>query len=133
MAESNFDVNEAFARGDARRRQVLGDDYVERSNQNLDELTKAWRRFATEVSWGQVWTRPGLDLKTRSMCTVAALVAVGDMRELKTHVRGALRLGVTPEELAEVFIQIACYAGMPRGGGAFATLKDILSESESGT
>lgn len=117
-----------FARGDAVRRAVLGDEYVERTSRNPNLLAADWRRFATEVPWGQIWSRPGLELRQRSLCTVAALVALGDAREVRTHLRGALNLGVTPEELSEVFIQVAAYSGMSKAGSAFEILQAVLDE-----
>lgn len=117
-----------FETGDAFRRSVLGDEYVDRSLQNTDPFIANWRRFATEVPWGQIWSRPGLELRQRSLCTVAALVALGDTRELRTHLRGALHLGIPPEELAEVFIQVAGYAGMPKAGAAFEVAYELLQE-----
>lgn len=120
-----------FQTGDAYRRRVLGDEYVDRSNRNTDPFMANWRRFATEVPWGQIWSRPGLELRERSLCTVAALVALGDTRELRTHLRGALRLGIPPEELSEVFIQVAGYAGMPKAGAAFEVAHQILEESRA--
>jgi 4-carboxymuconolactone decarboxylase len=127
---------EMLARGDSIRRQVLGDEFVERSNKNADEFMMTWRRFATEASWGRIWGRPGLDLKTRSLCTISALVALGDARELRTHLRGALNLGITPEELTEVFIQVGGYAGSIRAGSAFDIAQAVLKEvaaSSAGT
>jgi alkylhydroperoxidase/carboxymuconolactone decarboxylase family protein YurZ len=117
-----------LAQGDSIRRKVLGDEFVDRSNQNSSEFLMTWRRFATEASWGRIWGRPGLDLKTRSLCTIAALVAVGDARELRTHLRGALRLGITPDELTEVFIQVGGYTGSIRAGSAFDIAQSVLTE-----
>jgi alkylhydroperoxidase/carboxymuconolactone decarboxylase family protein YurZ len=128
MADHQGSEKDMLARGDSMRRTVLGDEFVERSNKNADEFTMTWRRFATEASWGRIWGRPGLDLKTRSLCTISALVALGDARELRTHLRGALRLGITPDELAEVFIQVGGYAGSIRAGSAFDIAQAILKE-----
>ena len=116
-----------FERGDAIRREVLGDAYVNRAGPGATELAQMWRRFATEASWGKIWARPGLELKTRSLCTIAALVALGDARELRTHLRGALNLGVEPSQLAEVFIQVAGYAGMSKAGSAFEIMNEVQS------
>lgn len=128
VADSLGSDNDMLARGEGIRRTVLGDEFVERSNKNADEFTMTWRRFSTEASWGRIWGREGLDLKTRSLCTVAALVALGDARELRTHLRGALRLGITPAELTEVFIQVGGYAGSIRAGSAFEIAQAILKE-----
>jgi alkylhydroperoxidase/carboxymuconolactone decarboxylase family protein YurZ len=81
------------------------------------------------VAWGQVWTRPGLDLRTRSVCTVAVLCALGESRQLATHIRGALRQGLTGAELAEIFIHVGSYAGAPRAATAIEIADTILAEN----
>jgi alkylhydroperoxidase/carboxymuconolactone decarboxylase family protein YurZ len=82
-----------------------------------------------EAAWGGIWGRPGLDLKSRSLCTISALAALGSTRELRTHLRGALRLGVTTQELAEIFIQVGGYAGSIRAGSAFELTRALLAET----
>jgi alkylhydroperoxidase/carboxymuconolactone decarboxylase family protein YurZ len=119
---------EAFVLGDGYRRQILGDEYVDRTNNAADPRLAMWRKFATEVAWGHFWPRAGLELRTRSMLTLAALTALGEQRELSRHVRGALRLGLTPEEIAEIFIHVACYAGFPKADGSFEILEQIMAE-----
>lgn len=122
-----------LARGEAIRREVLGDEYVDRASLNAPELIIAWRRYAMEAAWGGLWGRPGLDLKTRSLCTISALAALGSTRELRTHLRGALRLGITPAELAEIFIQVGGYAGSIRAGSAFLITAGLLAETADHT
>jgi alkylhydroperoxidase/carboxymuconolactone decarboxylase family protein YurZ len=126
-----LEQTEQFVQGDQTRRAVLGDAHVDRSYQDNDEFTGPWRQFSTEIPWGQIWSRPGLELRTRSIATVATLAAVGDLRELKLHVTGALRLGVKPEELREIFIQVAAYAGMPRGAAAIRVTREVLDETRA--
>src|SRR5438552_248808 len=95
------------------RRAVLGDEYVDRALAASDDFTAPFQDFITRYAWGDVWGRPGLDRRTRSCITVALLAALGHERELGIHVRGALRNGVTVDELREVLLQTAVYAGVP--------------------
>ena len=122
-----------LARGETIRREVLGDQFVDRAEQNADELMTSWQQYAMEAAWGGIWGRPGLDLKTRSLCTISALAALGSSRELRTHLRGALRLGISPEELAEIFIQVGGYAGSVRAGTAFELTQALLAEVAAAT
>ena len=92
----------------------------------------SWQQYAMEAAWGGIWGRPGLDLKTRSLCTISALAALGSSRQLRTHLRGALRLGISPEELAEIFIQVGGYAGSIRAGSAFELTQALLAEAAAG-
>jgi 4-carboxymuconolactone decarboxylase len=114
--------------GMAVRRQVLGDDHVDRANANRTPFTEDFQDFITRYAWGRVWTRPGLDRRTRSCITVAMLVALGRHEELAMHVRGAIRNGVTKEELREVLLQTAVYAGVPAANSAFAIANRTLQE-----
>jgi 4-carboxymuconolactone decarboxylase len=102
------------------RREVLGDEYVDAALARQDEFTAPFQDLITRYAWGEVWSRPGLDRRTRSCITVALLAALGQHRELATHLRGALRNGVTPDELREVLLQTAVYAGVPAANSAFA-------------
>jgi 4-carboxymuconolactone decarboxylase len=120
--------SDLLARGEQIRRKVLGDEYVDRANQNAPALMIAWRQYAMEAAWGGLWDRPGLDLKTRSLCTIAALTALGSTRELRTHLQGALRLGITPAELAEIFIHVGGYAGSACAGSAFQIASGLITE-----
>jgi alkylhydroperoxidase/carboxymuconolactone decarboxylase family protein YurZ len=117
------------ARGEVIRREVLGGAYIESANENVHELMVEWRRYAMEALWSGIWARPRLDLKTRSLCTISALAATGSSRELRTHLRGALRLGITPAEIAEVFIQVGGYAGSVRAASAFEVAHALLTET----
>jgi alkylhydroperoxidase/carboxymuconolactone decarboxylase family protein YurZ len=111
------------------RRAVLGDAHVDRAPGARGLLATTWREYSDAVAWGQVWTRPGLDLRTRSICTVAVLCALGESRQLATHIRGALRQGVTSAELAEIFIHVGSYAGAPRAATAIEIADAVLAEN----
>ena len=111
------------------RREVLGDEYVDAALARQDEFTAPFQDFITRYAWGDVWSRPGLDRRTRSCITVALLAALGHDRELGIHLRGALRNGVTPEELREVLLQTAVYAGVPAANSAFAVAQEVLADA----
>jgi 4-carboxymuconolactone decarboxylase len=115
------------------RRVVLGDEYVDRALARADDFTAPFQDFITRYAWGGVWARPGLDRRTRSCLTVALLAALGHHRELAIHIRGALRNGVTADELREVLLHTAVYAGVPAANGAFAVAQEILAGEPEGT
>jgi len=117
-----------YDNGMAIRREVLGDDYVDAAIARQDEFTAPFQDFFTRYAWGDVWARPALDRRTRSCITVALLAALGRDRELAVHIRGALRNGVTPDELREVLIHTAIYAGVPAANSAFAVAQEVLAE-----
>lgn len=110
------------------RREVLGSEYVDRSISSATEFTSDFQNFITRYAWGEVWSRPGLDRKTRSVITLTALVALGHLEELKLHVRGALRNGLTEDEIKEVLLQCAIYCGVPAANSAFAAARSVLEE-----
>ncbi|MDJ0394488.1 3-oxoadipate enol-lactonase [Rhodococcus sp. G-MC3] len=112
------------------RRQVLGDAHVDRSIQHMTEFTAPFQDFITRTGWGDVWTREGLDHRTRRLLTLAILTAVGNQHELDMHIRAALRGGVEPDALAEVFLHTAVYAGVPNSNAAFAMANAALAEQE---
>jgi 4-carboxymuconolactone decarboxylase len=130
MADSGFEDNEKFLAGLALRRQVLGEEHVERSMAAAleDPFLRPIQQMAVEFGWGQVWNRPGLPLKVRSFLSVAFLAALGKHAELRSHIRGALNNGATPEELTEVLLQAAVYCGMPVGLECFRIAKEVLDE-----
>ncbi|HEY7295645.1 MAG TPA: carboxymuconolactone decarboxylase family protein [Dehalococcoidia bacterium] len=117
-----------FEAGLKTRREVLGAEYVDRALANADEFTRPFQEFVTTQAWNDVWNRPGLDRKTRSIVNLATLTALGRPQELALHVRGALTNGVTPEEIREVFFQLAGYAGFPAAVEAFRTAQPIVAE-----
>ena len=110
------------------RREVLGDEHVDRAIEGTTEFTADFQDLITRYAWGEIWSRPGLDRRTRSCITVASLVATGREHELAMHVRAALRNGVTPDELKEVLLQCAVYCGVPAANGAFAIAQRVLEE-----
>jgi 4-carboxymuconolactone decarboxylase len=124
-------TDEAYERGMKIRREVLGDEHVDRSAKNATELTRPFQEFITRYAWGDVWARPGLDRRTRSVVTMTALVAVGRFDELALHIRGAQRNGLTNEEIAEVLLQTAVYCGVPAANSAFHVLQRVLDEDGS--
>jgi 4-carboxymuconolactone decarboxylase len=111
------------------RRQVLGDEHVDRSEAGRTDFTADFVDYFVRSAWGEVWARPGLDLRTRSCITVAMLIALNRPEELRIHVRGALRNGVTVDELKEILLQSAVYCGVPAANDAFRVARAIV-ESE---
>ncbi|MEE1941290.1 4-carboxymuconolactone decarboxylase [Streptomyces sp. TRM 70361] len=114
--------------GLAVRRAVLGDEHVDRALARANAFTEVFQDFITRYAWGEIWTRPGLDRRTRSCVTLTALVAGGHHEELALHVRAALRNGLTPEDIREVLLQTAVYCGVPAANSAFAVADRILNE-----
>jgi 4-carboxymuconolactone decarboxylase len=110
------------------RREVLGEEHVDRAIASTTEFTAAFQDFITRVAWGDVWQRPGLERRTRSCLTIAMLAALGHHEELGMHVKGALRAGVTPAEIAEVLMQVAVYAGVPAANAAFRAAQPAIAE-----
>jgi len=111
------------------RRQVLGDAHVDRAEARTNAFTAEFQDLITRYAWGEIWTRPGLDRKTRSCITLTALVALNRPEELEMHLRAALRNGVTTEEIREVLLHCAVYCGVPAANGAFAIARRVLEES----
>ena len=114
------------------RREVLGDAHVDRAIARTTDLTRDYQDFITRYAWGDIWTRPGLDRRTRSCITLTALVAGGHHEELAMHVRAALRNGLTPGEIGEVLLQCAVYCGVPAANSAFAVAQRVLAEDGVG-
>ena len=110
------------------RREVLGDEHVDRAIEHTTGFTADFQDLITRYAWGEIWSRPGLDRRTRSLVTITALVALGREHELELHVRAALQNGVTPDELKEVLLQCAVYCGVPAANGAFAIAQRVLDE-----
>jgi len=118
--------DERRERGMKIRREVLGDAYVDRAQSTATPLTKDFQDLMTRYAWGEIWARPGLDRKTRSCITVAMTVALNRPDELALHLRGALRNGVTAEELREILLQTAVYCGIPAAHTAFRVAQEVL-------
>ncbi len=112
------------------RREVLGDEHVDRATANANAFTADFQELITRYAWGEIWTRPGLDRRSRSMVTLTALVARGHHEELALHLRAALRNGLTVEEIKEVLLQTAIYCGVPDANTAFRIAAQVLATSE---
>jgi 4-carboxymuconolactone decarboxylase len=112
------------------RRAVLGDAHVDRAVANTSPFTAAFQDYITRTAWGDVWNRPGLSRRDRSVVTLTALVALGHENELGMHVRGALANGLTPDEIGEVILHTAIYAGVPAANTAFARAAEVLAAHE---
>jgi 4-carboxymuconolactone decarboxylase len=119
-----------YDEGMAVRREVLGDRYVEQARAKTTDFTRDFQQIVTEFAWGTVWARPGLDRRSRSMITLTALIARGHHDELALHLRGALRNGLTRDEIKEVLLQAAVYCGVPAANAAFRVAQRVLDETE---
>jgi 4-carboxymuconolactone decarboxylase len=111
------------------RRAVLGDDHVDRATTTADDTTEDYQDLITRYAWGDIWTRPGLDRRTRSVITLTALVAHGHYAELAIHLRAAQRNGLTREEIVEVLLQTAIYCGVPAANSAFEVAQRVFGEA----
>jgi 4-carboxymuconolactone decarboxylase len=123
MSDSRFD------QGMRVRREVLGDAHVDRAMANATPLDADFQRWITESAWGGVWSRPGLDRRTRSLITVGILAALGRDDEFRLHVRASQNNGVTTAEITEMLFHVAVYAGVPAANHAFSLAKTVLAES----
>ena len=110
------------------RREELGDAHVDRALAGTDDFTADFQDLITRYAWGEIWTRPGRDRRTRSCSTLTALVALGHLHELEMHVRAARRNGLTADEIKEVLLQAAIYCGVPAANSAFAVAQRVLAE-----
>jgi 4-carboxymuconolactone decarboxylase len=117
-----------FEQGMHVRRAILGDSHVDRAEAQQTPFDADFQRYITETAWGSVWSRPGLDRKTRHLVTLAMLAALGREPELALHIRATRNTGVTQDELKEVFMQVAVYAGVPAANTAFAVAKRVFVE-----
>jgi 4-carboxymuconolactone decarboxylase len=117
-----------FDRGLEIRKKVLGTEYVENSLKNADDFNRPMQELATEYCWGYVWGREGLPLKTRSIINLAMIAALNRPHELKIHVAGALRNGLTRQEISEIFLQVAIYCGVPAGIDSFRSAREVFAE-----
>jgi 4-carboxymuconolactone decarboxylase len=121
--------DDLFERGLAVRRAILGDEHVARAQAGTTALDADFQRFITEVAWGSVWSRPGLDRRSRHLITLAMLAALDKHEELALHIAATRQTGVTLDELKEVLLQVAVYAGVPSANAAFALAKRVLGEA----
>jgi 4-carboxymuconolactone decarboxylase len=124
-------TSELFDKGLQVRREVLGAEYVDASISQADEFSRPLQELVTEYCWGAVWTRPGLDRKTRSLLNLAMLTALNRPHEIKLHLRGALNNGCSKNDIMEVFLQAAIYCGVPAAIDSFRTAKELFQEVES--
>jgi 4-carboxymuconolactone decarboxylase len=120
--------DDAYERGMQTRREVLGDTHVDNAIRATTELTADFQSFITRYAWGEIWSRPGLDRRTRSCITLTALIAMNRPDELEMHLRAALRNGLTVDEIREVLLQSAVYCGVPAANSAFAIARRVLEE-----
>jgi 4-carboxymuconolactone decarboxylase len=123
-------TDDSFDRGMVVRRQILGDQHVDRAHAAATDLTADFQQFITRYVWGEIWTRPGLDRRTRSCITVAMLVALNRPEELALHLRAAVTNGVTRAEIKEILLQTAVYCGVPAANAAFALAQRVLGDAE---
>jgi 4-carboxymuconolactone decarboxylase len=121
-------TDDAYDAGMRARREILGDAHVDRAIEGTTEFTAAFQDFITRYAWGAVWTRDGLDRRTRSCITLAILTALGREHEIALHVRAARANGLTPEEISEVILHTAVYAGVPAANAAYAIAQRVLDE-----
>ena len=124
-------MDQQFNDGLQKRKQVMGDDFVERAFANADTFTQPLQEFITRNAWGTVWCRDGLDLKTRSLLTLSMLTALGRAHEIKGHVRGAINNGATIKEIQEVLLHAAVYCGAPLAVDAFRAAQEALQAMEA--
>jgi 4-carboxymuconolactone decarboxylase len=121
-------ADDSHERGMKVRREVLGDEHVDAAIERTSDFTADFQDLITRYAWGEIWTRPGLDRRTRSAITMTALIALGRFDELGMHVRAALRNGLTEDEIKEVLLQSAVYCGVPAANSAFAVAQGVLEE-----
>ena len=119
---------ERYDQGMVVRREVLSDAHVDRAITGTSELTADFQDFITRVAWGDIWSRPGLDRRSRSVAVLTALIALGHHEELAMHLRAALRNGLTVDEIKEVILQAGLYCGVPAANTAFRIAKDVFAE-----
>jgi 4-carboxymuconolactone decarboxylase len=119
-------VTDPYDSGMTVRREVLGDAHIDRATAAADDFTADFQSFITRYAWGSIWTRPELDRKIRSCITIAMLAALGHHEELAMHVRAALRLGITRDEIREVLMQVGVYAGVPAANTAFRIARQAI-------
>ena len=119
---------ELFDTGLKVRREVLGSEYVDNAIKNADDFSRPLQEFVTEYCWGELWNRPGLDRKSRSMLNLAMLAALNRPHEIKLHIRGAINNGMTKDEIKEVFLQVGVYCGVPAAVDAFRNAREVFAE-----
>jgi 4-carboxymuconolactone decarboxylase len=126
-----MDERERYEKGLSVRRAVLGDAHVDRSLKNRNEFNQEFQDLITRYAWGEIWARPGLPRKTRSLLTIAMLVALNRPDEFRLHLRAALNNGVKKEEIKEALLQAAIYCGLPAANSAFHAAQEVFSETKA--
>jgi len=119
---------ETFEKGLAIRRAVLGADYVDKAMSTADDFNRPMQELTTQYCWGEIWGRPGLDRRTRSIINLAMISALNRPHEIKAHVKGALNNGLTKDDIREVFLQVAIYCGVPAGVDSFRAAQEVFKE-----
>ena len=125
-------MSDMHERGTEVRRAVLGDDHVDRANAAMTDFTRDFQDLITRYAWGEIWARPGLERRTRSMLALTALMALGHWDEFRLHVRGAFNNGLTETEIKEVILQAAIYCGLPAANHAFKEAAAMIAERRAG-
>lgn len=121
-----------FEAGLATRREVLGDAYVDKALDGADDFSWAMQELTTKYCWDEIWNRPGLDRRSRSILNLGMIAALNRGHEFKAHIRGALNNGLTRDEIREVLLQIACYVGIPAGVDSFRLAREVFAEIDAG-
>lgn len=122
-------TDQKFEQGQKIRREVLGNPHVDRAEANKTSFDADFQRFITETAWGSVWSRPGLDRKTRHLVTIGLLAALGREHELALHLRATPNTGITSDEIKELLLQVAIYAGIPAANSAMAIAREVYAEN----
>ena len=129
--DAGYTDGERYERGMTVRREVLSDEHVDRAGAGTTDLTKDFQDFITRVAWGDIWSRPGLDRRSRSIAVLSTLIALGHHEELAMHFRAAIRNGLTVDEIREVILQGGLYAGVPAANTAFRFANEVFGDSAS--
>ena len=127
-----MDERDRYAEGMQTRREVLGDAHVDRAEASKDDFDEQFQDLITRFAWGEIWSREGLPRHTRSLLTIALMVALNRTEELKLHLRAARNLGVSREQIREVFLHCAVYCGLPAANQAFHIAREVFNEVQSG-
>src|SRR5262249_16011346 len=127
-----MDEHKRYQQGMKTRREVLGDAYVENALKKRSDFNATFQNLITRYAWGEIWSRPGLPRETRSMITLAMMVALNRTDELKMHLRAALQIGLTKEQIEEVLLQTAIYCGVPAANSAFHAAEEVFAEPRGG-
>ena len=122
---------ETYEQGMVKRREILGDTHVDRAEKNKSSFDEDFQEFITKYAWGEVWTREGLDTKTRHCITIAMMAALGKEHELAMHLRATVNTGVSQDDVKEILQQVGIYAGLPAANTAFGIAKKVFSEIEA--